>query len=111
MGCCFAAGYKAAIRAADPSGVVDDFPTPADELTGFVYEGAAMGFALLDLIAPWRSRRFASFIAGTAGPHIYMAYVGAGWALARTTPRLAWRLGSLDPLLRWLMFDGYGFHA
>jgi hypothetical protein len=40
-----------------------------------------------------------------------MAHVGAGWALARTSLRLAWRLGPLDPLLRWLMLDGYGFHA
>ncbi len=69
-----------------------------------------MGLALLDLVAPWPSRRFAQFLNGAAAPHIYMAYVGAGWALARTSPRLAWRLGKLDPLLRWLMFDGYGFH-
>jgi hypothetical protein len=39
-----------------------------------------------------------------------MAYVGAGWAMARVSPLLCWRLGKLDPLLRWLMFDGYGFH-
>jgi hypothetical protein len=40
-----------------------------------------------------------------------MAHVGAGWALARTSLRLARRLGALDPLLRWLVLDGYGFHA
>src|SRR5437870_3874905 len=40
-----------------------------------------------------------------------MAYVGAGWALARTSLWLAWRLGPLDPLRRWLAVDDYGFHA
>ena len=111
IGRCFVAGYNAAIRTADPVAVVNDLAAPAEELGGFAFEGAAMGFALLDLLAPWRSRRFAHFVAGPASPQIYMAYVGAGWALARTSHRLAWRLGKLDPLLRWLLFDGYGFHA
>jgi hypothetical protein len=42
-----------------------------------------------------------------------MAHVGAGWALAR----LPWvrrnverACRDLDPLLRWLLLDGYGFH-
>jgi hypothetical protein len=62
-------------------------------------------------LAPWRGRRFARFVAGAAAAHAYMAHVGAGWALARTSLRLAWRFGPLDPLLRWLMLDGCGFHA
>jgi len=38
-----------------------------------------------------------------------MVHVGAGWALARLRRG---RFGSLplDPLLRWLALDGYGFH-
>jgi hypothetical protein len=39
-----------------------------------------------------------------------MAYVGIGWAMARL-PRFRWPDGSaFDPLLRWLVLDGYGFH-
>jgi enediyne biosynthesis protein E3 len=110
IGRCFVAGYNAAVRTADPVAVVTDLSVTADELSSFAFEGAAMGFALLDLLAPWRSRRLALFLSGAAGPHVYMGYVGAGWALARTSLLLAWRLGNLDPLLRWLMFDGYGFH-
>lgn len=42
--------------------------------------------------------------------HVYMAYVGIGWAMARL-PRMLWsRLDAPDPLLRWLVLDGYGFH-
>jgi hypothetical protein len=36
--------------------------------------------------------------------------VGAGWALARLRRR-PWRRLALDPLLRWLAIDGYGFHS
>jgi hypothetical protein len=107
----FAAGYNAAIRGADADLVLSDLNAVPLEQRGFAFEGAGMGFALLDLLAPWRSRHFARFLAGAAGPHVYIAHVGAGWALARTSPRLAWRLGPLDPLLGWLAFDGYGFHA
>lgn len=110
IGRCFVAGYNAAVGSADPAAIVADRLVPSEELSGFAVEGAAMGFALLDLLAPWRSRRFSRFLAGVAGPHVYMAHVGAGWALARTSPMSAWRLEKLDPLLRWLMFDGYGFH-
>jgi hypothetical protein len=111
IGRCFVAGYNAAIRTADPVGVVIDLGIFADELRGFAVEGAAMGFALLDVLTPWPSRCFGRFLTGAACPHVFTAYVGAGLALARTSVHLAWRLGPLDPLLRWLMFDGYGFHA
>ena len=110
IGRTFIAGYNAAVRTADPAAIVDDLKPIPSELSGFAFEGAAMGFALLDLLTPWRSRRFARFLAGVADRHVYMAHVGAGWALARTSPSLIWRLGNLNPLLRWLMFDGYGFH-
>jgi hypothetical protein len=110
IGRTFVAGYNAALRAGDPDAAPPAPDAPA-ELLGFAFEGAAMAFALLDILVPRRRRRFARFVAGAAGPHVYMAHVGAGWALARTSRRLAWRLGPLDPLLRWLMLDGHGFHA
>jgi hypothetical protein len=110
LGRTFVEGYNAAIRLADSDLITPRLEAVAEERRGFAFEGAAMGFALLDLLAPWRSRRFARFLASPATPHVYIAYVGAGWALARTSQHLAWRLGPLDPLLRWLMFDGYGFH-
>jgi hypothetical protein len=111
IGGTFIAGYNAAVRSADPVSILNDLEATPRELRGFAFEGAAMGFALLDLVSPWRSQRFARFLTGVADPHAYMAHVGAGWALARTSPALIWRLGKLDPLLSWLMFDGYGFHA
>jgi hypothetical protein len=42
--------------------------------------------------------------------HIYMLYVGAGWAYARLPFSIEKKLKNFDPLLRWLVIDGYGFH-
>ena len=72
-----------------------------------------MALALLDHLLPtWRSR-WRSFLAGPGVAHCYMMHVGYGWTMAR----LPWlrrsidrRLPSYDPLLRWLIVDGYGFH-
>ncbi|HEX5327885.1 MAG TPA: DUF1702 family protein [Acetobacteraceae bacterium] len=110
-GSSFVAGYNAAVGSADPATIGAVLAAEPDDRAGFAYEGAGMGFALLDLISPWRGRRFVQFLAGAADRHLYMAHVGAGWALARMSRHLAWRLGPLDPLLRWLVLDGYGFHA
>lgn len=107
----FIAGYNAAIATGQGTAAIAQLAEFPEALRGFVVEGAAMGLALLDLVTPWPRRSFAAFVAGPAQPYIYLAYVGAGWALARTSWRLAFRLGRLDPVLRWLMFDGYGFHT
>ncbi len=111
LGRTFVGGYNTAIRTADPASIGSYLDAAPHDLRGFAFEGAGMGFALLDILAPWPRRSFQRFLAGPAASHRYMAHVGAGWALARTSPRLAWRLGPLDPLLRWLMFDGFGFHV
>jgi enediyne biosynthesis protein E3 len=74
---------------------------------GFAYEGAAMGFAMVDGF--FGGHRLAQFLEGRAQDHLYMSYVGIGWAMARL-PRFRWPRLEFDPLLRWLVLDGYGFH-
>jgi hypothetical protein len=86
---------------------LETVPTP---FRGFAYEGAAMGFAIRDGLPGGRGNNVAEFLAGRADAHVYMAYIGVGWAMARL-PRFRWsRLFAPDPLLRWLVLDGYGFH-
>jgi hypothetical protein len=88
------------------------------ELQGFAFEGAGMALALLDRVTPWQRTRLPVFLRGPGAPHAYMVTIGAGWAWARLGSRLGFRTGSktdgaladMDPLLRWLAFDGYGFH-
>ncbi|WP_082166730.1 DUF1702 family protein [Nocardiopsis sp. RV163] len=86
--------------------LLEELPT---RYQGFAYEGAAMGFSLLDGLLPGggRTRRF---LEGPGADHVYMAYIGIGWAMARL-PRPLWpTTRNLDPVLRWLVHDGYGFH-
>lgn len=107
----FIAGYNTAIETGDPEATKEQISCFPLEQCGFAFEGAAMGLALIDLLSPWPTRLFKRFIEGAGRTHIYVAHVGAGWALARTSTFLKWRLGPLDPLLRWLLIDGLGFHS
>src|SRR5439155_14621271 len=76
---------------------------------GFAYEGCAMGLAVADSVS-FRPRRVRDFVDGVGADHVYMAYIGVGWAMARI-PRMRWRaVVPADPVLRWLALDGYGFH-
>ena len=80
------------------------------ELRGFWFEGAAMGVVLRDRLMPWRTARWPAFLQEAGDAHVYMLHVGAGWALARIPGSIEKTIASYDPLLRWLLLDGYGFH-
>ena len=80
------------------------------ELQGFAFEGAAMGLALLDFVMPWRRNRVRLFLQGAGDVHAYMVHVGVGWLLARRPGNVKRFLAGFDPLLRWLVVDGNGFH-
>ena len=110
IGQAFVLGYHAALEDCDPKVLVPKLNSFDLDLQGFAFEGAAMGLALLDFITPWRRNRLSSFLQGAGGAHAYMVHVGAGWLLARMPGRIAPRLARFDPLLRWLVVDGYGFH-
>jgi hypothetical protein len=77
---------------------------------GFAYEGCSMALAVRDGIALANRHWVRDLLASRGAAHIYMAYIGVGWAMARL-PRVRWRaIAPRDPLLRWLALDGYGFH-
>ncbi|MER7458842.1 DUF1702 family protein [Micromonospora sp. NPDC126480] len=110
VGATFIAGFGQAAYARTPNEAEQQLERVDRPLRGFAYEGAAMGFAVLDALRPGRPRSVARFLRGRAGDHVYMVHVGIGWALARL-PRPLWaRVLPTDPLLRWLALDGYGFH-
>ena len=110
IGQAFVWGYHAALADPDLAALVPRLNLFEREWQGFAFEGASMGLALLDFITPWRRDRVSSFLQGAGGAHAYMVHVGAGWLLARTPGRVERRLARFDPLLRWLVVDGYGFH-
>jgi hypothetical protein len=100
---------------------VDDFVTRLEtldwEYRGFAYEGATMATSLRDAFNPFPGPGLTDeFLSGPGAKHIFMAYLGIGFALARL-PRMLWR-GAIPnqsmmpdhPTLNWLVVDGYGFH-
>jgi hypothetical protein len=109
IGSAFLGGYHAALDVPSAK-VADSLEQGPLELHGFSYEGAAMGLALFDLIAPWNRRRVRAFLEGTGDRHAYMIHVGAGWLLGRLPLNPDKFRRRFDPLLGWLLIDGYGFH-
>lgn len=110
IGITFLSGYHAVLEESEFVSLAHRLSIVETELRGFAFEGAAMGLALLDCFTPWRRDRWRTFTERHAEPHIYMMHVGLGWALARLRRDVTSHLAKLDPLLRWLVVDGYGFH-
>ena len=110
IGITFLSGYHAALEQTGFVPLARRLAAVETDLRGFAFEGAAMGLALLDCFTPWRKDRWRTFTEGMASSHVYMMHVGLGWALARLRRRVTPYLDQLDPLLRWLVVDGYGFH-
>ncbi|MFF2040699.1 DUF1702 family protein [Kitasatospora sp. NPDC058170] len=110
VGRTFLEGYGHAMEARTTAEAEERLERIPTQFRGFAYEGAGMGFAMLDGL-PFGGRGSVDrFLAGRGDRHNYMVYVGIGWAMARL-PRFRWpAIDRLDPLLRWLVLDGYGFH-
>ncbi len=101
-------GYHATLDSSRLHVLVPRLNTIDAEVRGYAYEGAAMGLTGLDCMLP--GNRLQAFLAGAGAAHIYMVHIGAGEALARLRRRPEPFLRRLDPVLRWLVMDGYGFH-
>lgn len=100
-------GYHAALENSHLPVLVPWLDAVDPPFQGFAYEGAGMGLAALDVMAPYR---LDEFVAGPGARHIYLVYVGIGLALARLKRSPERRLVDLDPLLGQVIIDGYGFH-
>ena len=111
IGVTFLNGYHAALEETRFDPLAHRLSTVDAEFRGFAFEGAAMGLGLLDYFTPWRKSRWRTFTDHLAESHIYMMHVGLGWAIARLRRNITTRLTKLDPLLGWLVVDGYGFHS
>ncbi|WP_219728316.1 DUF1702 family protein [Streptomyces cahuitamycinicus] len=85
------------------------------EVRGFAYEGATMACVIRDAMGPGRGSRTGELLQGAGRRHIFLNYIGIGFAMARL-PRLLWKkvMPDLDgaryyPQMSWLAVDGYGF--
>jgi len=113
VGRTFIRGYHLALEVTEAEGLSRRLAEVERPWQGFAYEGAAMGLSLLDFLVPLGRGRWKAFLDGRGNSHAYMLHVGFGWAAARlpwVRRNLPRYLARLDPLLRWLVVDGYGFH-
>lgn len=106
-------GFEAAMESRSTGEVVNRVELLDPALHGFGYEGVAMGWTILD--ATSGGNRTRDLLNGPARPHLFLAYIGIGFAM-RKLPRALWRsvLPAVDappyhPTLSWLAVDGYGF--
>lgn len=110
VGRSFLEGYGRIVEAPDSQAAEPRLEAIPREFRGFAYEGAAMACSIMDALPGSGGRRLSGLLAGRGGAHTYMAYVGIGWAMARLPRMLHPGTEDADPLLRWLILDGYGFH-
>ena len=103
------AGYHATLESSKFEVLVPRLNEIELEFRGYAYEGAAMGLTGLDCFLPWK-KQLQAFLAGPGSTHMYMVHIGAGETLALLHRRPERFLARLDPVLRWLVMDGYGFN-
>ncbi|HET8642995.1 MAG TPA: DUF1702 family protein [Pseudonocardiaceae bacterium] len=106
-------GFEWGIDAVDLWEVESRLALVDQEQRGFAFEGATMAFTILDAMGGGHRTR--DLLAGEGQRHIFLAYIGIGFAMAKL-PRMLWRkvLPDLDgtpyhPTMSWLAVDGYGF--
>ncbi|MDX0527557.1 DUF1702 family protein [Sinorhizobium medicae] len=109
VGKTFITGYNAAVRTDSLDGILRILADIPAQRRGFAAEGAAMGTAIIDAV-PFRTPRLPQLMVLLERDFTYLVHVGAGWALARVPWRKRHILSPLNPLYRWLAFDGLGFH-
>jgi hypothetical protein len=110
VGTIFLTGFGYGLIGRGVSDMETELETVEKPYRGFAYEGCAMALAVRDALLPARRHWVSEFLAGPGQPHIYMAHIGVGWAMARL-PAIRWRaIMPQDEVLRWLALDGYGFH-
>jgi hypothetical protein len=109
-------GFEWGIDARDQWEVERRLALIEPEQRGFAYEGATMAFTIVDAMGPRRRRRRTrDLLLGSGQPHIFLTYIGIGFAMSHL-PRPLWKnvLPDLSgspyyPTMSWLAVDGYGF--
>lgn len=112
IACTFLDGYHSALGNAMDANLINNLDKHSDLTRGFAFEGAAMGCVITDALTPFsRHSKFNDLLRSDAGnKHIYMLHIGIGWALARLPGKIESKIEKYDPLLKWLIVDGLGFH-
>lgn len=105
----FVSGYNAAVATDDLAPLARELGQVPPTWRGFAFEGAGMSLWLQDSLSLFRRDRWKGFQFEHAPEHAYLLHVGAGWAMAHLRQSWSRRSRRMDPLLRWLALDGFGF--
>jgi len=103
------AGFHAVLDNSNFKVLVPRLNSFPPELRGIVYEGAGMGLTVLDALLPWK-KRLPAFLAGPGAHYTGLVYIGAGLVLPRMPKKPERFIRQFDPVLGWLVLDGYGFY-
>lgn len=109
-------GYHGSLADPRPEPVVRTVEGIGRGWRGYAWEGVGMVLAMLEafeLRLGSRRRaggRLGALLAGRPRGVRYLVYLGVGAAVARLRLPTRRLLLALDPLCRWLVFDGFGFH-
>jgi len=108
-------GFEWGIDAADLWELERRLSLVDPEVQGFAYEGATMACTVRDAMGPRQGTRTKELLEGYGQRHIFLNYIGIGFAMARL-PRPLWKKVMPDlpgeayyPQMSWLAVDGYGF--
>lgn len=106
----FISGFNNVIDSASIGELQDRLKDVSLDQRGFAYEGAGMACAVVDILTYSRGRRVAALLDGPGGNYVHLIHVGIGWGFARLRLRPWLGLPIKDSMLRWLAWDGWGFH-
>jgi hypothetical protein len=112
----FVAGFNAGLSGAAPEALAASLGEIGEQQRGHALEGAGMAATVLDVLTLGRGRRLRALLAGPGRgyPHLVLAGAGRGYASLHRRPSRLVRALPTDrathPALRWLAWDGYGFH-
>lgn len=108
VACTLVDSFYMTLDVRDLDELADQLDTVTPELRGIAYEGAGMGLMMRDTLAP-RAWRLDAFLNDRGSDYRGLIYIGAGLVLPRLPVHPLRFVNRQDPLLRWLVMDGYGF--
>jgi hypothetical protein len=111
----FVTGFNAVI-ASGPENLAASLDELGEQQRGHALEGAGMAATVLDVLTLRRGRRLQALLAGPGRGYPHLVFAGAGRAYASLGMRPSRLVRGMPtdrathPALRWLAWDGYGFH-
>jgi len=90
--------------------VVTFLDTEPLEYRSVAYESASMEVGLRDLSRGNGMQTWHEFYRRSKKLHAFHVEIGLGWAFGKTATSPDLWLSSIDPLMRWMVFDGVGYY-